>query len=238
VNDSAPEANASSLSVSEASPLSRAEAWGAKYSVVHSAGVLAVLAGALLTGELRWLGPLGAVSLLVYLIYGERGAARGRRYHSANLVTLLRLLLVVFLGAYLQPGVVAALLTLGILLLDGVDGWLARRSGAASDHGARFDMETDALLVLVAGTVIYRGEVLGAWILAPGLMRYVYVLAMATGAFREAPPSRIGRAVFTVVAGSLVLSLWPLDPIQAPFAVLACLLLTYSFARSVRWSVS
>ena len=40
--------------------------------------------------------------------------------------------------------------------LDGVDGWLARRSGIASAFGARFDMEIDALLILVLAVLAWR----------------------------------------------------------------------------------
>jgi hypothetical protein len=99
-------------------------------------------------------------------------------------------------------------------------------------------METDALLVMVAGLVIHREGHLGSWILLLGLMRYVYVLALATGAFRESPPSRIGRAVFVVVATALVLSLWPLEPIHRPVALFATALLIFSFGRSVHWSLT
>ncbi len=35
------------------------------------------------------------------------------------------------------------------LILDGVDGWVARRTGTANDAGARLDMEVDAALILV-----------------------------------------------------------------------------------------
>ena len=47
----------------------------------------------------------------------------------------------------------------GALALDGVDGQVARRTGTASELGARFDMEVDAFLILVlsvaAGRVVY-----------------------------------------------------------------------------------
>ena len=36
----------------------------------------------------------------------------------------------------------------GLLILDGVDGRVARARGEVSAFGARFDMETDALLLL------------------------------------------------------------------------------------------
>ena len=50
-----------------------------------------------------------------------------------------------------RPSARVAILALAglVLLLDGVDGWLARRGGWCSRFGARFDMETDALLVLL-----------------------------------------------------------------------------------------
>ena len=61
--------------------------------------------------------------------------------------------------------------------LDGVDGWLARRSTLASAFGARFDMETDALLIMVLSALAWRWDRAGAWVLACGLMRYAFVAA-------------------------------------------------------------
>src|SRR5260370_1121940 len=61
------------------------------------------------------------------------------------------------------------------LMLDGVDGWLARRGGLASRFGARFDMETDALSVLVFTLLLLRTGQAGPWVLAIGLARYIFV---------------------------------------------------------------
>ena len=41
-------------------------------------------------------------------------------------------------------------------LLDLVDGWVARRTGTASPFGARFDLETDAALILVLSWLVWR----------------------------------------------------------------------------------
>ena len=46
--------------------------------------------------------------------------------------------------------------------LDGVDGWVARRTRTASAFGARFDMETDALLILVLSALVWRVGKAGA----------------------------------------------------------------------------
>src|SRR5207248_932960 len=62
-----------------------------------------------------------------------------------------------------------------VLLLDGLDGQVARRTGTASEFGARFDMEVDAFLILLLCVVVSRA--LGPWVLAIGLMRYVFVAA-------------------------------------------------------------
>src|SRR5699024_6459898 len=63
------------------------------------------------------------------------------------------------------------------LSLDGLDGLLARRRGEASRFGAGFDMETDALVILLLSILMYRLDRAGAWVLAIGLMRYAFVAA-------------------------------------------------------------
>ena len=76
-------------------------------------------------------------------------------------------------------------------LLDGVDGWLARRHRIASAFGARFDMEIDALLILALSVLAWRHEKAGAWVVASGLLRYAFV---AAGARAVAARGRCRRA--------------------------------------------
>ncbi len=64
-----------------------------------------------------------------------------------------------------------------LLALDGIDGALARRQGVASPFGARFDLETDALLILALAGVAFGLGKAGPWILGLGLLRYGFVLA-------------------------------------------------------------
>ena len=64
---------------------------------------------------------------------------------------------------------------IGIALsLDAVDGWLARRLGLASRFGARFDLEIDALLILILAVLVWQTGRVGAWLLAIGAMRYAF----------------------------------------------------------------
>jgi len=126
----------------------------------------------------------------------------------------------------------------GIFCLDGVDGWLARRGPGSSSFGATFDMETDALLVLVAGLKLQTSGRLGVWILLPGLLRYLYAVAISLlpASHGEAPRSKLARFVFAIVIVSFVMSLWPVHPLHSWVAALATILLVVSFARSAFWS--
>jgi phosphatidylglycerophosphate synthase len=172
------------------------------------------------------------------------GLGRGRytpagTFGSANAVTLLRLVLITSLASIglRLGGEVAALIMLAVFALDGLDGWLARSRQLASGFGARFDMECDALLVLVGSLLLYLRGSLPAFILLPGALRYAYVLAIAwlPSRGREAPRSLIGRYVFAIMVLSMCASLWPFEPWHRPLALLATLLIAYSFAHSVYW---
>lgn len=61
------------------------------------------------------------------------------------------------------------------LLLDALDGPIARRTRTASPFGARFDMECDAFLILVLAVHVSR--TLGWWVLLIGAARYLLLLA-------------------------------------------------------------
>src|SRR6187431_1789800 len=61
------------------------------------------------------------------------------------------------------------------LVLDAVDGHVARRTDSVTAFGARFDMEVDAFLIAVLS--VHVAPHLGWWVLAIGAMRYGYVAA-------------------------------------------------------------
>jgi len=87
---------------------------------------------------------------------------RAPRFGAANSVTLLRAALAVLLAALVGAApsaalgwVIVGLGTAGVAL-DGVDGALARHRDEAGTFGARFDMETDALLILVLAALVWQ----------------------------------------------------------------------------------
>jgi phosphatidylglycerophosphate synthase len=184
----------------------------------------------------------GVASLLV-LVFNHRGRwTPAGSFGPANAVTAVRLSMIGCLCAMGLRGVgpASALLVLLIFALDGLDGWLAKRGGHAAAFGANFDMECDALLVLVCSLVLYLNRRLGAFILLPGFLRYLYAIAIACfprGAL-EAPASRVGRYAFSVLAVSMIVSLWPIEPLHRPLALVATLLIVFSFAKGFLWSLT
>ena len=122
------------------------------------------------------------------------------------------------------------------LALDAVDGWVARGTGTTTELGARFDMEVDAFLLLVLSAFV--APILGLWVLAIGLMRYVFVAAgwMLPWLRLQLPP-RYWRKVVTAVQGiALTLAASGLAPDVAGVVVgVALVLLVESFGRDVLW---
>lgn len=150
--------------------------------------------------------PVGASALLLFallLFLGRGKYTPSGRFGLANAVTASRLLalLTLILPAHFLPVWCALTITLLVLALDLLDGWLARRMGDASAFGAHFDMETDALLVLVVTLRLWLGQSYPPWVLTAGCLRYGYVLWLWgwPGTSREAPRSRLGRSAFALL---------------------------------------
>ena len=123
-------------------------------------------------------------------------------------------------------------------VLDGVDGWLARRSGMASAFGARLDVETDAALILALSVLVWLHDKAGPWVLASGLMRYAFVVAAWPLPWMGGPlrPTLRGRIVAVAQIVGLSVALAPVVPraVSVPVAAVTLAALTWSFAIDVR----
>ncbi|PZS18580.1 MAG: CDP-alcohol phosphatidyltransferase [Pseudonocardiales bacterium] len=128
-------------------------------------------------------------------------------------------------------------LTVLALILDAVDGWVARRTGTVSAFGARFDMEVDAFLILVLSGYVARST--GAWVLAIGAARYLFVAAGWVRPWLRAsvPPRYWAKAVAAVQGVVLTFAAAQVVTHQvADAALVASLaLLAESFGREVSW---
>jgi phosphatidylglycerophosphate synthase len=204
--------------------------------------VLLVLASALSLALGRpW--PLAVTALFSFarLILGySRAWTPSGAFGIANAVTALRLLAIVALGALLPaaPTQWLAALVLALFLLDGLDGSLARRRGVASEFGAHFDMETDALLVMTVTLLLFQSGKCGAWVLSAGLLRYAYVLCLVVAPARggEMPRSRFGRYAFAALMLGLIAGLGLPDTLGVAAAALGVAAVVTSFARSFYYS--
>ncbi|MGF0538975.1 CDP-alcohol phosphatidyltransferase family protein [Agrobacterium sp. ES01] len=165
------------------------------------------------------------------------------RFGYANLVTAVRAAitsivaaLVVFsLDIYWQatlPWVLVGLVV-AALVLDGVDGYLARRLRQESTLGARFDMEIDALLIMVLSVAAMALGKAGWWVLLIGLLRYGFLIAQwAIPTLRGELPSSLRRKTVCVVQGlalCFVLTPFVTVPQSTAIAAIALGLLVYSF---------
>ena len=167
-------------------------------------------------------------------------------FGPANVVTLVRLSLsAVLVAAVLDaplsiPWSIPALAAL-CLALDGVDGWLARRSGLASRFGARFDMEVDCLFALALALLVFESGKVGGWVLGLGLVRYVFWAASFVAPWLAAPlPERRSRKVICVAQiATLIALVTPLiqPPLASPLAaaVLACVVWSFLVDVAYLW---
>jgi phosphatidylglycerophosphate synthase len=216
-------------------------------SAVALLGQLALLAGLAATtglGLAGWLVGL-ACGLTVNTLL-DRGLLRAGvgQLGAANRVTLTRATIVGGVAALVADsfarstpaGAMVALATVA-LVLDAVDGWVARRTGTTSAVGARFDMEVDAFLIFVLS--LYVAGLFGPWVLAIGVARYLFVIAgWLLPWLREPTPPRYWCKVVAAIAGiALTVAASGVLPhfVAVVMLVVTVLLLAESFGRDVWW---
>lgn len=130
-----------------------------------------------------------------------------------------------------------ALLGAAALILDGVDGALARRDGTASRFGAWLDQEVDAMLIACLSILVWRTGVVGPWILLAGGLRYGFLLLLAVAPrFRAPLPFSQRRRVCCVLQiAALLACLVPFLPLplKSLVAAVSVTALVASFAIDI-----
>jgi phosphatidylglycerophosphate synthase len=196
------------------------------------------------------LGPIGLLVGKAYIaVVGTAltlalHRSRTRALGPANRVTLTRATFVGGVTALVADGHIEGMRTVALvaiatvaLILDAVDGLVARRTGAVSPLGARFDMEVDAFLILVL-SVLVAGS-LGAWVLMIGAMRYVFAAAAWVAPWLNRPlPRSVARKTTAALQGIvLVVASAEVTPtaVSVVLVAAALTLLVWSFGRDVVW---
>lgn len=210
-------------------------------------GMLAGLSVGVGLGPTGWLVGVAYALGLATLLGAAARRAGATALGPADLVTLTRAglgggvtaLVADHIAGAPMPMPVATMVAVAAtaLALDAVDGKVARRTGTVSALGARFDMEVDAFLVLVLS--VYVAGLVGPWVLAIGVMRYVFVAASwATPWLRAALPTRYSAKAIAAVQGVvLVIASADVLPYALTFTLVATALATlvWSFGSSVVW---
>jgi phosphatidylglycerophosphate synthase len=236
----------------EAAPATKPASGDAVRTILRTS-ILGMLATAALLGVLSATAGLGVAGWIAGLVTGlAAGAllaiARIRSdqpsIHPADWVTLTRAVLAAGVAglvadSFSRPLSITALVTLSIvaLVLDAVDGLVARRTGTGTPLGARIDGEVDAFLILLLSIAV--SQTYGAWVLAIGAARYVFLLAGGLIPWLAAPlPPRYWRKTVAAIQG-IVLTVavsGVLNRLVGMVVVAAALLLlTESFGRDVIW---
>jgi phosphatidylglycerophosphate synthase len=216
--------------------------------------LLALAAAAALLGLGAGLGPWFCIQAIAVFGLGFAAVLRAlpghvphARFGAANRVTLVRLALISLLagGIGARPlhsdaeAWCAVMVATAAALLDALDGPLARSRGLASAFGARFDMECDALLVLVLSLLAVGFGKAGSWILAAGLMRYAFLGAGLAWSWidRPLPPSLRRKTVCVLLIASLIACLAPVvaPPWSGVVAAFGLAALAASFAADLAW---
>jgi len=203
-----------------------------------------------LVGTAVGMGPAGWLTGLAFAIATwavlnrALRRSRPRSFGPANRVTLGRSILVGGVTALVAdsfesapPVTLFVSLTAVALILDGVDGKVARKTGTSTALGARFDMEVDAFLILVLS--VYVSMSMGPWVLLIGAMRYVFVAVARVQPWLngELPHSMARKTVAAQQGVVLLVACSGLLPYTVSFALVAGALaaLVWSFGRDILW---
>ena len=208
-----------------------------RWSTCHAFGI-GLAGAAAAAGFPLWILSAAAAVSFAILLYRCRGHwTAGGEFGPANAVTFARIAGILLLPGFV-PGPLAGALALALFVLDGVDGWLARRTGLASAFGEFADKEGDALLVLMLCLLLHRlPPGIGPWIVVPGMLRYAFVLfvALARPPLVQEVRTRKGAWIAGLMTLSLIAAVaaYPSHIRYALWLVGAMtLLLCYSFADS------
>ena len=185
----------------------RASGTGPVTGLIAQVLLLAVLAATAGLDAAGWVVAVVCAATMAAAL--TRGLARGSGagLGPASWVTLARATLAVGVAALAADSLthdrpVALLVALAALALalDAVDGRVARRTGTATALGARFDGEVDAFLILALS--VYVAPAYGAWVLAIGAARYVFLAGEWLLPWMRAPlPPRRWRRIVAAMQG-------------------------------------
>lgn len=155
----------------------------------------------------------------------------------ANWVTLIRfagLTTVVFLAFRISNQVLSLLLFV-LVLVDGLDGYLARKKDQRTPFGACFDMETDTLFVCLVSVLLVSKGLSAKWILIPAWIKYYYTVFIDLAGLNTVPEKKtlFGATIAVIMFFALALAFILTEKMRFIVTISATILLMISFAYSL-----
>ncbi len=154
----------------------------------------------------------------------------------ANWISLFRLVIISLAMIYWDKmsDIILFGLFVGVIILDGVDGYISRRFNQISKQGEYLDMEIDALFVFLLSYMHFSHEKLPAWILIPGGLRYVYgiLFTWAKQPSMIRPGKKFRSTVAVLFFISLLMPLITSKLIYMPVILISSSLIVLSFTIS------
>ena len=205
-----------------------------------NAGFIALGTGLAIISDNLWiLATAAALSFLLFIIRANSAWTPGRSFGIGNLITLARLLIILWMLVCYFRFNNLLIITLSILVLigDGIDGLIAQRRKENSLFGEYFDKETDALYLHSLIMIAIFKDILPVWIVITGLFRYLFLfyLLIIRKTDRKERRSNTGRYIYVFACIAFILPFIPQPLIYLPAVILATVLLVYSFSRDIIW---
>lgn len=195
---------------------------------------------AITTKSVFWLPLIASFSFMYLFFYHHKKEATS---HSpaflgsyANQITAIRFIItsITVLFIYQIPAFLSFCLFGFAILLDGLDGFLARKHQQISEIGALFDKTVDAYFVVLLSFILVLKYEVPIWFLGIGYLHYGYELLLLGLGWQHLviPKNPIGQYAAAFLFISL-LSPFILSPIwYFPIVYSAAALVSFSFAWS------
>ncbi len=189
----------------------------------------------LLLTPLLWVDIRLGVLLIVPLLYNFWDL--GPHLSLANTISVIRVILL-FVTFYLITSgyaiwVFVIVSSVNIIILDVLDGWIARKREDTSVAGAFIDMETDSLQVYLTSVILL--QFIGYWLIIPAVLRYVYVILIKGFENVSVQSSTMTKLIGSTSSSVLVFSLLLLGKYPVYVTIIdgiITILLLYSFSSS------
>ncbi len=194
-----------------------------------------------ITGDVTFFIATGLIAFGIQIVWPRGKWTPSGRFGIANTITVARIFVIAGFGhafdAFSRPLFFG--LVILIWIIDGLDGWIARKTNSASEFGARLDSETDAYYIMILSLLLMINDIVGPWVLIAGLWRFFYAGLIAVIPSRgEVPRSRFARSVFGLLTWSLAATfIAPFPLLATALAATGTILVSISFSSSMSWSL-